>query len=100
MSGVPPDPAPFVERRRVGGASRVFTWAVLDALRKGDSNANGMIELSELVRHVQRVVPKIAADMGGAGRAATSEPIVGKQAPRFGSHGVSQLARDPSPQPL
>ena len=65
----------------------VFTWAVLDALRKGDSNDNGTIELSELVRHVQSVVPKIAADMGGSGRAATAEPVWGQQAARFGSRG-------------
>lgn len=65
----------------------VFTWAVLDALRKGDSNGNGIIELSELVRYVQSVVPKIAANMGGAGRAATSEPVWGQQAARFGSRG-------------
>jgi WD40 repeat protein len=65
----------------------VFTWALLDALRKGDANGNGTIELSELVRHVQSMVPKIAADLGGAGRAATSEPVFGKQAARFGSRG-------------
>jgi hypothetical protein len=47
----------------------------------------GTIELSELVRHVQSMVPKIAADLGGAGRAATSEPVFGKQAARFGSRG-------------
>jgi uncharacterized caspase-like protein len=62
----------------------VFTWAVLDALRKGDSNGNGLIELSELVRHVQGVVPKIAA---GLVRAGTSEPVLGKQSARFGSRG-------------
>jgi hypothetical protein len=60
---------------------------VLDPLRKGDANGNGIIELSELVRHVQSMVPKIAADLGGAGRAATSEPEFGKQAARFGSRG-------------
>ena len=65
----------------------VFTWALLDALRKADANGNGTIELSELVRHVQSMVPKIAADLGGAGRAATSEPVFGKQAARFGSRG-------------
>ena len=61
----------------------VFTWTVLDALRKADSNGNGLIELSELVRHVQDVVAKVAADLGGKGRAATSEPEWGKQAARF-----------------
>ncbi len=62
----------------------VFTWAVLDALRKGDTNGNGLIELSELVRHVQSVVPNVAAGMV---RAATTEPVFGKQAARFGSRG-------------
>ena len=52
----------------------VFTWAVLDALRKGDANGNGLIEFSELVAHVQSVVPKVAAEMGGTGRAATASP--------------------------
>jgi hypothetical protein len=49
-----------------------------------DSNGDGMIELSELVRHVQSVVPNVAA---GLVRAATPEPILGKQSARFGSHG-------------
>ena len=62
-----------------------FTWAVLDALRHGDTNGNGLIELSELAAHVQSVVPKIAA--GIVIRAATSEPSGGKQAARFGSRG-------------
>ena len=62
----------------------VFTWAVLDALRNGDSNGNGLIELSELVRHVQGVVPKVAAGMV---RAAILEPVPGRQAARFGSRG-------------
>jgi hypothetical protein len=65
----------------------VFTWAVLDALHKDDTNGDGLIVLSELVAHVQSAVPKVAAAMGGRGRAATSEPIWGKQAARFGSRG-------------
>jgi len=39
------------------------------------------------VRHVQDVAAKVAADFGGKGRAATSEPEWGKQAVRFGSRG-------------
>ena len=31
----------------------VFTWTLLDALKNGDRNGNGSIELSELVAHVQ-----------------------------------------------
>jgi hypothetical protein len=69
---------------QTGERHGVFTWAVLDALRNGDSDSNGTIELSELVRHVQGVVPKVAA---GVVRAATTEPVLGKQAARFGSRG-------------
>ena len=66
----------------------VFTWALLDALRKGDANGNGTIELSELVRHVQSMVPKLAADLGGTGRSAVALPAFGvHQMARFGSRG-------------
>lgn len=51
----------------------VFTYALMDALRRADINSNGLIELSELVSHVQAVVPTFssevqgpAADKGGA----------------------------------
>jgi hypothetical protein len=63
----------------------IFTWAVLDALRNGDENDDGLIELSELVKYVQKVVPGIAK---GLARAVTqSEPVFGVQTPRFGSTG-------------
>jgi uncharacterized caspase-like protein len=65
----------------------IFTWAILDALRNGDRNGNGMIELSELVAHVQHGVPELAAKLGGKGRSATSFPVLGQQAARFGSRG-------------
>jgi WD40 repeat protein len=64
-----------------------FTWAVLDALRHGDSNGDGLIALSELVAHVQTVVPKIAAKHGGGGQAVVSAPTGEKQTARFGSRG-------------
>jgi hypothetical protein len=62
-----------------------FTWALLDARRYGDTNRNGLIELSELVAHVQSVVPRIAA--GIVVRAAASWPSSAKQTARFGSRG-------------
>jgi tetratricopeptide (TPR) repeat protein len=63
----------------------IFTWAVLDALRNGDEDNDGLIELSELVNHVQKVVPGIAQ---GLARAVTqSEPVLGVQTPRFGFTG-------------
>ena len=45
-----------------------FTWALLDASRNGDANANGTIELSELAAHVQNVVPKLGAELGSLAR--------------------------------
>jgi hypothetical protein len=62
-----------------------FTWAVLDALRHGDTNGNGLIELSELVAHVQDAVPKIAAKKGLRGLATISAAET--QSARFGSRG-------------
>jgi hypothetical protein len=47
-----------------------FTWALLDALKNGDRNGNGYIELSELVAHIQNQVPRISAKLNGRGRAA------------------------------
>jgi uncharacterized caspase-like protein len=72
-----------------GDRHGVFTWALLDALRNGDTNGDGLIELSELVGHVQNLVPKLAARLGGDGRAAIAvpEPTFGQQTPRFGSRG-------------
>jgi WD40 repeat protein/uncharacterized caspase-like protein len=67
----------------------VFTWALLDALKKGDRNGNGYIELSELVAHVQEKVPKIAAMLNGRGRAAVAArgSTDDRQSARFGSRG-------------
>ena len=71
----------------------VFTFALLDALRRGDRNGNGTIELSELVAHVQEHVPKLSAELGGAGRAASAAlraPVAGgtsTQSARFGTRG-------------
>lgn len=48
----------------------VFTWALIDSLYHGDTDADGNIALSELVAHVQNTVPRISAEMAGTGRAA------------------------------
>jgi WD40 repeat protein len=67
----------------------VFTFAVMDALHKGDSNGNGIIELSELVSHVQELVPKLAGKLNG--RSVTAVAARGftddEQSARFGSTG-------------
>ncbi len=65
----------------------VFTWALLDALRGGDRNGDRMIELSELVAHVQNQVPRIATLLRGRGRAAARGFADERQSARFGSRG-------------
>jgi len=64
----------------------LFTWAVLDALKNGDRNGNGFIEL---VAHVQDQVPRIAVKLNGSGRAAVAArgSIDDRQSARFGSRG-------------
>jgi hypothetical protein len=37
----------------------VFTYALLDALARGDKNGNGLIEVTELIDHVDGLVPEI-----------------------------------------
>jgi uncharacterized caspase-like protein len=53
-----------------GTTHGIFTWAILDALRNGDRNGNDLIELSELVAHVQEKVPGLAAKLKRGSRAA------------------------------
>ena len=72
----------------------IFTWALLDALKKGDSNTNGKIELSELVAHVQSEVPKITAQYGGVGRTETATPKRNEQTARLGSRGENFVIVD------
>lgn len=73
----------------------VFTWALLDALRNGDRNANGTIELSEIVAHVQDQVPRISASLNGRGRAAAARDATGdSQSARFGSRGEDFILAD------
>ena len=67
----------------------VFTWALLDALHHGDTNGNGVIEVSELAAHVQTMVPKISAQLNGRGRAAIAVrgSTTGSQSAHFGGTG-------------
>jgi WD40 repeat protein/uncharacterized caspase-like protein len=77
---------------KLGVKHGLFTWAVLQALRHGDTNGNKLIELSELVAYVQDQVPKLAAQLGGVGMtksamggATTTSDV--KQQARIGSRG-------------
>ena len=58
---------------------------MLDALRHGDTNGDGVIELHEIVDHVQKVVPGIAHGLARA--VSSAEPVWGVQTPRFGPAG-------------
>jgi WD40 repeat protein len=71
------------------GGHGVFTWALLDALKNGDRNNNGTIELSELAAHVQDQVPKLSLMLNGTGRAVIAARGMSddQQSARFGSRG-------------
>ncbi|KAB2919053.1 MAG: hypothetical protein F9K29_07485 [Hyphomicrobiaceae bacterium] len=70
-------------------ASSPGRCSMRNALKNGDRNGNGTIELSELVAHVQDQVPRIAAKLNGIGRAAIAVrgATEGSQSARFGSKG-------------
>ena len=81
----------------------VFTAALIEALHKGDSNGNGVIEISELAAYVEDRVPFLAAHIGelaaakgakkvanakSAARAVTMRGFTGlTQSAHFGSTG-------------
>jgi WD40 repeat protein/uncharacterized caspase-like protein len=48
------------------GGHGVFTFALLDSLARGDLNSNGLIELAELIQHVDGLVPAITEKRWGA----------------------------------
>ncbi len=48
------------------GGHGVFTFALLDALARGDLNSNGLVELAELIQHVDGLVPAITEKRWGA----------------------------------
>jgi WD40 repeat protein len=48
------------------GGHGVFTFALLDALGRGDTNSNGLVELAELIQHVDALVPAITEKSWGA----------------------------------
>jgi WD40 repeat protein len=65
----------------------VFTSAVIDSFRKGDTNDDGKVSLSELVAHVQDLVPKLIKDPKVRAEVARRGPVGGVQSARFGGRG-------------
>jgi hypothetical protein len=62
----------------------------MDAFINGDTNGDGLIELSELVTHVQNTVPKISAEMNGRGIAEILAQLLAsesRQTAHFGTTG-------------
>ncbi len=45
----------------------VFTYALMEALHKGDTNNNGKIEVSELAAHIEKRVPELFAELKQSG---------------------------------
>ena len=45
----------------------VFTYALMEALHKGDTNNNGKIEVTELAAHVEKRVPELFAELKQSG---------------------------------
>ncbi len=48
------------------GGHGVFTFSLLDALGRADANGNGLVELAELIQHVDGLVPAITEKRWGA----------------------------------
>jgi caspase domain-containing protein/WD40 domain-containing protein len=48
------------------GGHGVFTFALLDALARADLNGNGLVELAELIQHLDGLVPAITEKRWGA----------------------------------
>ena len=79
----------------------VFTYALLDALRNGDANNNGQIELSEMAAHIQTLAPRLSRELSTGGtrsnrtrgfQPADDRPFASRQAgfgqkPKTGSQG-------------
>ena len=65
------------------GGHGVFTFSLLDALGRADTNNNGLVELAELIQHVDGLVPAITEKRWGA-----------KQYPQMDAYGSNfSLAR-------
>jgi WD40 repeat protein len=65
----------------------VFTSALIDAFYKGDVNGDGAVSVSELVAHVQHLVPRLIKDPKARAEVVRRGPVGGAQSARFGGRG-------------
>ncbi len=86
----------------------MFTYALIEALHRGDTNGNGKIEVMELAAYVEKRVPELFAELKQSGwvvKGLTAAPVRGgeggaedkTQTAHFGSTGedFSIVARLP-----
>lgn len=65
----------------------VFTSALIDSIYRGDANSDGAVSVSELVAHVQNLVPRLIKDPRVRAEVMRRGPIGGSQSVRFGGRG-------------
>jgi hypothetical protein len=65
----------------------VFTSALIDSLYRGDANGDAVVSVSELVAHVQDLVPRLIKDPKARAEVIRRGPIGGVQSVRFGGRG-------------
>ena len=75
----------------------VFTYALLDALGRGDRNGNDLIEISEIVGHIDAVVPDISEKRWGQ-RQVPQRSVVGNDFPL--GRQVARLSPAPQSEPI
>jgi len=65
----------------------VFTSALIDAFYRGDSNGDGIISFSEVISHVQDLVPRLIKDPKERAQVQHRGGSDGEQSARFGGRG-------------
>jgi WD40 repeat protein len=75
----------------------VFTYALLDALARADRNSNELVEVSELVGHVDALVPEISYRRWGQ-RQVPQRSVVGADFPL--AKQVARLSPAPDHEPV
>jgi WD40 repeat protein len=70
----------------------VFTYALMEALHKGDTNNNGNIEVSELAEHAERRVPELFAELKQSGWAVKGLAVTPARRGEAGEEDKTQTA--------
>lgn len=65
----------------------VFTSALIDSFYRGDHNNDGVVSLTELVAHVQDLVPQLVKDPKTRAEVMRRGALGDAQSARYGGHG-------------